>query len=76
MAHIAILGAGTGGMPAAHEYSLILNTDLRRRMRHTVPITFVTSEPCVGHPGLGGRRGRSVYVGSVKAPERESEERS
>ena len=50
-----------GAMPMAscfgpaYEFSFILNTDLRRRrMRHRVPITFVTSEPYIGHLGLGG----------------------
>ena len=34
---------------------MILDTDLRRRrLRHRVPITFVTSEPYIGHLGLGG----------------------
>jgi sulfide:quinone oxidoreductase len=50
-----------GAMPMAscfgpaYEFSFILNTDLRRRrLRHKVPITFVTSEPYIGHLGLGG----------------------
>ncbi len=39
----------------AYEFSFIFNTDLKRRkLRHKVPITFVTSEPYVGHMGLGG----------------------
>ena len=39
----------------AYEFAFILDTDLRRRkLRHKVPITFVTSEPYVGHLGLGG----------------------
>src|SRR5690606_12033649 len=39
----------------AYEFALILDTDLRRRkLRHKVPITFVTSEPYIGHLGLGG----------------------
>ena len=39
----------------AYEFSFIFNTDLKRRkLRNKVPITFVTSEPCVGHMGLGG----------------------
>jgi sulfide:quinone oxidoreductase len=34
---------------------MILDTDLRkRRIRDRVPMTFVTSEPYVGHLGLGG----------------------
>jgi sulfide:quinone oxidoreductase len=50
-----------GAMPMAscfgpaYEFALILDTDLRRRkLRHKVPITFVTSEPYIGHLGLGG----------------------
>jgi sulfide:quinone oxidoreductase len=39
----------------AYEYAGILDTALRRhRIRDRVPITFVTSEPYVGHLGLGG----------------------
>ena len=50
-----------GAMPMAscfgpaYEFTFILNTDLRRRrLRRKVPITFVTSEPYIGHLGLGG----------------------
>ena len=39
----------------AYEYAFILDTDLRkRRLRNKVPMTFVTSEPYIGHLGLGG----------------------
>lgn len=39
----------------AYEFAFILDADLRkRRMRHKVPMTFVTSEPYIGHLGLGG----------------------
>ena len=39
----------------AYEYAFILDTDLRRRrIRDRVPMTFVTSEPYIGHLGLGG----------------------
>ena len=39
----------------AYEFSFIFNTDLKRRkLRHKVPITFVTSEPYIGHMGLAG----------------------
>nr|MDQ6882142.1 FAD-dependent oxidoreductase [Pseudomonadota bacterium] len=39
----------------AYEFSFIFNTDLKRRkLRSKVPITFVTSEPYIGHMGLGG----------------------
>ena len=39
----------------AYEFALIVSADLRRRrLRSKVPITFVTSEPYIGHLGLGG----------------------
>ncbi len=39
----------------AYEYAAILDTVLRRKkVRDRVPMTFVTSEPYVGHLGLGG----------------------
>ena len=50
-----------GAMPGAscfgpaYEFALILDADLRKRkLRHKVPMTFVTSEPYIGHLGLGG----------------------
>ncbi|MHB8947692.1 MAG: NAD(P)/FAD-dependent oxidoreductase [Rhodoferax sp.] len=50
-----------GAMPSAscfgpaYEFAFILDTDLRKRkLRDKVPITFVTSEPYIGHLGLGG----------------------
>jgi len=50
-----------GAMPGAscfgpaYEFAFILNRDLRkRRQRHKVPMTYVTSEPYIGHMGLGG----------------------
>jgi sulfide:quinone oxidoreductase len=50
-----------GAMPMAscfgpaYEFTFILDADLRKRkMRNQVPITFVTSEPYIGHLGLGG----------------------
>ncbi|WP_028311097.1 NAD(P)/FAD-dependent oxidoreductase [Derxia gummosa] len=53
----AIVGAfqGASCFGPAYEYALVLNNDLRKRkLRHKVPITFVTSEPYIGHLGLGG----------------------
>lgn len=39
----------------AYEFALILDTELRRRrVRDKVPMTFVTSEPYIGHLGLDG----------------------
>ena len=38
-----------------YEYACELDTELRRKkIRHKVPITFVTSEPYIGHFGIGG----------------------
>lgn len=39
----------------AYEFAFIMDADLRKRkMRDKVPITYVTSEPYIGHLGLGG----------------------
>jgi sulfide:quinone oxidoreductase len=39
----------------AYEYAFILDADLRKRkMRDRVPMTYVSSEPYIGHLGLGG----------------------
>ena len=39
----------------AYEYATILDTELcKQRVRDQVPMTFVTSEPYIGHLGLGG----------------------
>jgi len=39
----------------AYEYASILDTVLsRKKIRRKIPITFVSSEPYVGHLGLGG----------------------
>ena len=50
-----------GAMPMAscfgpaYEFAFIVDADLRKRkLRHKVPITYVTSEPYIGHLGLGG----------------------
>ncbi|MDU8928860.1 FAD-dependent oxidoreductase [Alisedimentitalea sp. MJ-SS2] len=49
----AVQGASCFG--PAYEYLMTIETDLRRRkIRHKVPMTFVSSEPYVGHLGLGG----------------------
>jgi sulfide:quinone oxidoreductase len=52
-----VVGAfqGASCFGPAYEYAMILDADLRRRrIRDRVPITFVTSEPYIGHLGLGG----------------------
>ncbi len=39
----------------AYEFAMILDADLRKRkLRDRVPMTYVTSEPYIGHMGLGG----------------------
>jgi sulfide:quinone oxidoreductase len=47
--------AGASCFGPAYEYAFILNADLRKRkIRNKVPMTFVTSEPYIGHLGLAG----------------------
>jgi len=49
----AVQGASCFG--PAYEFAMIVDADLRKRkMRDKVPMTFVTSEPYIGHMGLGG----------------------
>lgn len=49
----AVQGASCFG--PAYEFAMIMETDLRRRkIRDQVPMTFVTSEPYIGHLGLSG----------------------
>lgn len=53
----AVIGAmpGASCFGPAYEFAFIFNKDLqRRKLRHKVPMTYVTSEPYVGHMGLGG----------------------
>ena len=52
-----VVGAAQGAscFGPAYEFAFIMDADLRKkRLRDQVPITFVTSEPYVGHLGLGG----------------------
>lgn len=52
-----VIGAmpGASCFGPAYEFAFIMDADLRRRrLRHKVPITYVTSEPYIGHLGLGG----------------------
>ena len=52
-----VIGAAAGAscFGPAYEFAMIVDADLRRRkLRDRVPITFVTSEPYIGHMGLGG----------------------
>ncbi len=49
----AVQGASCFG--PAYEFAFILDTELRKRkLRHKVPMTFVTPEPYIGHLGLDG----------------------
>ncbi len=49
----AVQGASCFG--PAYEFAMIMETDLRKRkIRDKVPMTFVTSEPYIGHLGLDG----------------------
>jgi sulfide:quinone oxidoreductase len=52
-----VIGAAHGAscFGPAYEFAMILDTELRkRRIRDRVPMTFVTSEPYIGHLGLDG----------------------
>ena len=52
-----VIGAAAGAscFGPAYEFAMIVDADLRRRkIRDRVPMTFVTSEPYIGHMGLGG----------------------
>lgn len=53
----AVIGAvqGASCFGPAYEFAMILDTELRRRkVRDRIPMTFVTSEPYIGHLGLDG----------------------
>ncbi len=53
----AIIGAmpGASCFGPAYEFAFIFNSDLKKRkLRNKVPMTYVTSEPYIGHLGLGG----------------------
>ena len=52
-----VIGAAQGAscFGPAYEFAMIVEADLRKRkIRDKVPMTFVTSEPYIGHMGLGG----------------------
>lgn len=52
-----VIGAAAGAscFGPAYEFAMIIDADLRkRRIRDKVPMTYVTSEPYIGHMGLGG----------------------
>ncbi|MBF0448910.1 MAG: NAD(P)/FAD-dependent oxidoreductase [Magnetococcales bacterium] len=52
-----VVGAAQGAscFGPAYEFAFIMDADLRKRkLRDKVPMTFVTSEPYIGHLGLAG----------------------
>ena len=52
-----IVGAmpGASCFGPAYEYAFILDTELcKKKVRDRIPMTYVTSEPYIGHLGLGG----------------------
>jgi sulfide:quinone oxidoreductase len=52
-----IVGAAAGAscFGPAYEFAMIVDADLRKRkLRDRVPMMYVTSEPYIGHMGLGG----------------------
>lgn len=52
-----VVGAvqGVSCFGPAYEYIFEIDAELRRRkIRHKVPIAFITSEPYIGHFGIGG----------------------
>jgi len=52
-----VIGAaqGVSCFGPAYEQAFMIDTELRRiRRRHEMPITFITSEPYLGHLGIGG----------------------
>ncbi len=54
-----VVGAvqGVSCFGPAYEYLFELDHELRKRkIRHRVPVTFITSEPYIGHFGIGGLR--------------------
>jgi sulfide:quinone oxidoreductase len=52
-----VIGAAQGAscFGPAYEFAAIVDADLRKRkLRDRVPMTYVSSEPYIGHMGLGG----------------------
>jgi len=52
-----VIGAAPGAscFGPAYEFAMIVDADLRKRkLRDRVPMTYVSSEPYIGHMGLGG----------------------
>ncbi|MCP5180370.1 MAG: FAD-dependent oxidoreductase [Pseudomonadales bacterium] len=52
-----VVGAAQGAscFGPAYEFAFIMDADLRKRkIRHKVPMTYITPEPYIGHMGLDG----------------------
>src|SRR5690606_33185947 len=50
-----VVGAAQGAscFGPAYEFAFVMDADLRKRkIRHRVPITYITPEPYIGHMGL------------------------
>ncbi|MCI0469548.1 MAG: NAD(P)/FAD-dependent oxidoreductase, partial [Nitrospirae bacterium] len=59
----SVQGVSCFGPP--YEYAFEIDAELRRRkIRHKVPIVFVTSEPYIGHFGIGGLRDSKLMMES------------
>ncbi|HXY53621.1 MAG TPA: FAD-dependent oxidoreductase [Nitrospirota bacterium] len=47
----------------SYELAFEMDAELRRRkMRHKVPITYLTSEPFLGHMGVGGLGNSKIFI--------------
>ncbi len=65
----SVQGVSCFGPP--YEYAFEVDAELRKRkLRHKAPITFITSEPYVGHFGIGGL-GKSRRIMEDEFAERE-----
>lgn len=57
----SVQGVSCFGPP--YEYAFEIDAELhRRKIRHKVPIVFVTSEPYIGHFGIGGLRNSKLMM--------------
>lgn len=65
-----VVGCAPGASCIGPAYEFLFEIDhalRRRRMRHKVPITFVTPEPFLGHMGVGGfGRARQFLEGALE----------
>src|SRR3990172_1432092 len=62
----SVQGVSCFGPP--YEYAFEIDAELRRmKIRHKVPIVFVTTEPYIGHFGIGGLRNSKKMMGDEVA---------